>query len=775
MRSLRILMTAVALLAIHGPAHAEDDDKKICQDAYRSSNKTDDKLAACTRFIASNTGTPRERAIAHDVLGTAQMKLGIYTKALEEYTKETEADPTFVFGYFMRARMFRLQSQYDKAIEAANQALQVKPGDWQSLVERGRAYAGNGNLQAAAADFETATQSNPNILKSAEIQATLGLALNEKKDFAAAIEKFDTALKIDPNAKDAIVGRCDAIKVSNAPKDKLDECTVALLDLDALTCTLPSKALAADQESACKRILASPVASSRAQATAHLWLAADFRSGKKYDDALREYDLAIKIDPTLRDSYSRRAYVRLHNKGDVDGALSDLNEAIARNPGDFNALLERGLARRYKGDFDGSLADFDAALPHYPNSPQLLIDRAITRYSKKDYDGTIADMTQVNAMSQVPQNKTTAFTWLCDARRKKGDLDAALADCKSALAAIKFWGAYIARGNVYLDKGDLDKALADFNTAINIAPNFVNTYAKRGEAYERKKDFDNARADYQIAVAKTTIIETPELRDLRQFARQHLASLPAPAPPQPEKQGAMPSSTRVAMVIGNGAYQHVPALPNPPKDANAVAKALEGVGFLVVKLSDDMPRDGFLQALRAFSRDAAKADWAVIYYAGHGMEIGGVNYLIPIDAKLMQDTDAAREAVSLELVIASVSGAKKLRLVMLDACRDNPFAETMQRSISVQLVNKGLSNIEPDAGIMVVYATKHGETALDGAGGHSPFATAVINDIPKPGIEVRRLFDVVRDDVMKATNRGQQPFSYGSLSGSQEFYFVAGK
>jgi uncharacterized caspase-like protein len=233
--------------------------------------------------------------------------------------------------------------------------------------------------------------------------------------------------------------------------------------------------------------------------------------------------------------------------------------------------------------------------------------------------------------------------------------------------------------------------------------------------------------------------------------------------------------SRVALVIGNGAYQSVPALPNPPKDANAVAKALEGVGFSVVKLSDDMPRDGFLQALRAFSRDAAKADWAVVYYAGHGMEIGGVNYLIPIDAKLMQDTDAAREAISLELVIASVSGAKKLRLVMLDACRDNPFAATMQRSIGVQLVNKGLSNIEPDAGIMIVYATKHGETAMDGAGGHSPFATAVISDIPKPGIEVRRLFDVVRDDVMKATDRAQQPFSYGSLPGSQEFYFVAGK
>ncbi len=155
------------------------------------------------------------------------------------------------------------------------------------------------------------------------------------------------------------------------------------------------------------------------------------------------------------------------------------------------------------------------------------------------------------------------------------------------------------------------------------------------------------------------------------------------------------------------------------------------------------------------------------------MEIGGVNYLIPVDAKLAFDTDAAREAVSLELVIAAVSGARQMRIVMLDACRDNPFTANMKRSLGLQLVSKGLSNIEPVAGIMIVYATRHGETALDGDGEHSPFATAVIDDIRKPGIEVRRLFDVVRDDVMKATNRAQQPFTYGSLPGSQEFFFVS--
>ena len=112
---------------------------------------------------------------------------------------------------------------------------------------------------------------------------------------------------------------------------------------------------------------------------------------------------------------------------------------------------------------------------------------------------------------------------------------------------------------------------------------------------------------------------------------------------------------------------------------------------------------------------------------------------------------------------------------MLDACRDNPFEENMKRTIGLKLVSKGLSNIEPEAGFMVVYAAKHGETALDGDSGNSPFATALARDIKEPKVEVRKLFDIVRDDVWAATRHAQQPFTYGSLPGREDFYFVAAK
>ena len=136
---------------------------------------------------------------------------------------------------------------------------------------------------------------------------------------------------------------------------------------------------------------------------------------------------------------------------------------------------------------------------------------------------------------------------------------------------------------------------------------------------------------------------------------------------------------------------------------------------------------------------------------------------------------ATRATTALEQVIAAVSGARKLRLVMLDACRDNPFQKTMQRTIALKLVSKGFSNIEPEAGFMVVYAAKHGETALDGDSRNSPFATVLAREIRQPKVEVRKLFDIVRDDVWTATKHTQQPFTYGSPPGREDFYFVAEK
>ena len=230
---------------------------------------------------------------------------------------------------------------------------------------------------------------------------------------------------------------------------------------------------------------------------------------------------------------------------------------------------------------------------------------------------------------------------------------------------------------------------------------------------------------------------------------------------------------RVALVIGNDKYQSVAPLKNADRDASTIASALREVGFDKVTLLTDLTGSELLRALKFFSDEADSADWAVIYYSGHGLEMSGTNYLIPVDAKLKRDRDVELEAVSLDKFLSVTESAKKLRVVILDACRNNPFAQQMSLTTASRSIGRGLAQIEPEAGTLVVYSAKHGQVALDGdEGGNSPFATALIKNIKKPGVDVRRIFDLVRDDVVDATGRQQTPFSYGSLSGREDFYFV---
>jgi len=226
---------------------------------------------------------------------------------------------------------------------------------------------------------------------------------------------------------------------------------------------------------------------------------------------------------------------------------------------------------------------------------------------------------------------------------------------------------------------------------------------------------------------------------------------------------------RVALVVGNSAYQSVPKLPNPSADANAVARMFRDAGFDSVDVLVNVGNLEFKRAIRKFENVADQADIAVVYYAGHGLEIGGSNYLIPVDARLASDRDAEDEAIPLERLVSSADGAKRLRLVILDACRDNPFVGTMRRERSrnaTRGVTGGLGKVEPTStDTLIAYAAKAGSTADDGDGEHSPFTTAILRDLPVPGLDVRLAFGRVRDEVLKSTRNRQEPFVYGSLGG----------
>lgn len=230
------------------------------------------------------------------------------------------------------------------------------------------------------------------------------------------------------------------------------------------------------------------------------------------------------------------------------------------------------------------------------------------------------------------------------------------------------------------------------------------------------------------------------------------------------------AAKRVALVIGNSDYASVERLRNPQNDATVLARTLETMGFDKVTLKLNLNGAHTSRTLRQFSRDAAGADVALIYFAGHGIEVGGQNYLIPTDAKLEFVDDVEFEATSLTSMMASLNRANGFKLVILDACRNNPFRNTMQTAGASRSVGRGLARVSPrSSDTLVAYAAEEGTVAADGDGEHSPFAQALIKHIPVAATDVRIMFGRVRDDVKAATGGKQVPFTYGSLGGQQIF------
>ena len=230
---------------------------------------------------------------------------------------------------------------------------------------------------------------------------------------------------------------------------------------------------------------------------------------------------------------------------------------------------------------------------------------------------------------------------------------------------------------------------------------------------------------------------------------------------------------RVALVIGNSAYQNVTRLPNPANDAAAISATFKDAGFDVVELKQNLKVSEMRRALRDFSDPVRDADVAIVFYAGHGIEIDGTNYLIPTDATLERDIDAYDEAISLDRLLAVIEPARKLRLVILDACRDNPFSKSMKRSVAARAIGRGLAKVDPGSpNTLIAFAAKAGSTASDGDGKNSPFTAALVKFLPKPGLDLRKAFGFARDEVLKSTSNRQEPFIYGSLGG-EDFALVA--
>ncbi len=575
------------------------------------------------------------------------------------------------------------------------------------------------------------------------------------------------------------------------------------------------------------------------------------------DGALADFDAAARLRPTDPAYFSGRGFVFYQCKKDFRQAAAAFGDVIRLTPRDDSAYDIRGTSRRFIGDFDGAIADETTAIRLKPRFGMYYGNRAVT-YSEKgeparalsdfnrdvqleprvaavfnnrglfflqrqDLDQAIADFSEAIRLdpkySKPLANRGEAW-------RLKGDLDRSIADLDQAIAIDPSDPLnYARRADTLRYRGDYQLSLGEYDRALAIMPDYIPAFTGRGLAYERLGNPEAARAEFNRALASHSYLANIDYsKSSLETARARLAALDSgaplpvilPAPRKAESATSIPTPSvaapivapatihataasqgrRIALVIGNSGYRNVVQLINPQNDAQAIGTTLRNIGFDNVTVLVNLTREHLLNALRAFADDARSADWAMVYYAGHGVELDGVDYLVPVDAKIASERDAQTQAVPLAEVTAATEGARKLKLVLLDACRDNPFLAQAQKPSTPGLIAsaarsgveadtrsltqslgppKGLAQVKADSGTLVFFAAKGGQRALDGDGPDSPFAVAMLQRIATPGVEISKIFRLVRDDVMEATAGRQEPHVYGSPPGGENFYFVAGK
>jgi tetratricopeptide (TPR) repeat protein len=639
---------------------------------------------------------------------------------------------------FNRARGHAARAALDSAVDDYTAAINHNPKNVAALRNRGIIYVRKNEFDRALADFRqiVALDRNNPIGHSYH-----GYVLMEKGQFDRAISDFNTAIKLDAKNPEHYKHRARAFYLKH--------------DLD--------RALA-DYSQAAKL---SPKDGTIFNDRAEIWIAKG-----EFDRAIGDYDVTIRLDPDNWRGYSSRGEAKRWQR-DFDGALADHAKAIELDPKSDSAFHNRALVWKDRGEFDRALDDLNEAIVINPAAARSWGLRGEVYRLKGDYSQSKSNLDQ--AIKLFP----TSAVLHCrrgDTLRELGTLDAALKDYNQAiLISATAICAYAGRGLVFEAEGKLEAARGEMDKASRMDA-WADADPVSGRAAQQEAKARIAVIDEKITARKLAetqpsqrLAELEEqTRNLRELLESEKRRRAEEATKKPEP--VIDMGRRVALVIGNAAYQNVGTLANPKGDAEAIAAAFKAVGFDKVIVGHDLDRRKLLSTLREFEIEAEKADWAVIYYAGHGIEIGGINYLIPVDAALSTDRDVLDEAIPLERLMLSLKQTKKLRLIVLDACRDNPFASKMRRLFTKES-SKGLADIEPDGGVVVAFAARGGQVAFDGpVGQRSPFVAALLKHIKTPRLDIGLMFRRVADDVMTTTGRKQQPFIYGQPPGENLFF-----
>ena len=402
---------------------------------------------------------------------------------------------------------------------------------------------------------------------------------------------------------------------------------------------------------ACGRLIASGRFKGRDLGVTYNNRAFAYLMTKDFTRAVLDYDMAIQLAPTVEDTWFGRGRAWA-GRGEWQRAMGDFNRAIELKPNLARHYVLRGETFAALRDYDRALADFEQAIRLEPgNNPFAYHMRGAILRRYGNFDGAVSSHDQGLRINPAD---TFGFASRAHALSERGDNDRALGDADEALRMTPNSAyALLVRGLVFSRKGNAARAIADFDETIRLSPKDARAYAWRGQAYEQSGDTARASSDFQVALAVTEgrkddreqaqAVARERMRVLEAARQQPVTVAVAPAaipmtssPPAVAAATPQPQGRRVALVIGNSDYRAVPVLPNPKRDAAALADALRRTGFQSVTLANDLTREQMNDALRKFAVESDNADWSLVYFAGHGIEVGGQNYVIPVDAKLVR-------------------------------------------------------------------------------------------------------------------------------------------
>ena len=503
-------------------------------------------------------------------------------------------------------------------------------------------------------------------------------------------------------------------------------------------------------------------------ATIYFWRAVGWNKKGNYTQVIADATEALKLKPDVA-LYNLRGSA-YYDKGEYDIAIADFNDALRMGKPEAGIVYHnRGNAWRGKGDYAKAIADYDAAIKFDPKGAFSWQNRGASKQALGDLDGALSDINEAIRLDPTlpsPLNNR-AVIW-----RAKGDFDRAVTDATEAVR--------------------LAKAKRPVNIMTPPGSVLITAYTQRALAHEAKGDYANAKLDYAAALEgqasdansksnqATAKVRLSLLSDVAAPAPRKSAaepeltgvSKPTAAPP-PAPVATPPVARRVALVIGNGAYTHVRPLPNPSNDARSIAKSLRDIGFAVSE-GIDLNRAAMQATIREFLREAATAQVAVVYYAGHGVQVEGRNYLVPVDVQLKAGSRISDAMLEMDTIMAGLDDQVRTNILIMDACRNNPMAQQTVSAGANRGIEAGSGLAAPTslgagstlgAGTLIAYATAPGQVALDGEGANSPFSAALSRHIGTPGFEVQQMLTRVRAEVVAATKAKQVPWSNSSLLG----------